>query len=102
MTITTAARDAALETLVDLMGQGFAGLDCHDDTRFVVDAPEPFLTAGENALDDLGAYFLQTTPLGVKAAHVAALLPSRVYLELGLDAPDAPKLMVPLASRRVA
>lgn len=97
----TAVREAALDTLRDLMGQGFAGLDQYDDQRFVVDCPEPFLTQGEDALDDLDAYFLQTSPLGVKPAHVAAHLPNRVYLELGLDSRDAPRLIVPLASRRI-
>jgi hypothetical protein len=47
-------REAALTTLLDLMGQGYAGLDQYDDSRFVVFAPEPFLTQGEDALDDLG------------------------------------------------
>jgi hypothetical protein len=95
-----ADREQALETLVDLMGLGFAGLDQYDDSRFVVHAPDPFLTAGENAIDDLGGYFLTTSPLGVRPSHVAALLPGKVFLELGLDAPDAPRVAVPLASRR--
>lgn len=93
-------REQALETLVDLMGQGFAGLDQYDESRFVVHAPDPFLTAGENAIDDLGGYFLTTSAPGVRPSHVAALLPGRAFLELGLDAPDAPRIMVPLASRR--
>lgn len=97
----SAEREQALETLVDLMGQGFAGLDAYDDTRFVVHAPEPFLTAGEDALDDLGAHILKTAPLGVKPSHVAALLPTRVFLDLGLDARDAPRLVVPFAAGRV-
>jgi len=97
----TVDRDAALETLLTLMGQGYAGLDRYDDTRFVVQAPEPFLTEGEDALDDLGAGILSTSPIGVKPTHVAALLRNRDYMALGLDAPDAPRLEVPLASRRI-
>lgn len=93
-------REQALETLLDLMGQGFAGLDAYDDSRFVVDAPEPYLTQGEDALDDVGAHLLSTARLGVKPTYIAALLPGRVFLELGLDAPDAPRIVVPLASRR--
>jgi hypothetical protein len=97
----TVDREAALETLVTLMGQGYAGLDRYDDSRFVVFAPEPFLTEGEDALDDLGASFFKTAPIGVTPSHVAAFLPGRAYLQLGLDAPDAPRIEAPLASRRV-
>jgi hypothetical protein len=94
-------RDAALETLVTLMGKGYAGLDCYDDTRFVVFAPEPFLTEGEDALDDLRASILTSSRLGVKPLYVSALLRNPDFLALGLDASDAPRLEVPLASRRV-
>ena len=101
-TTTAADRAAALDTLLELLGLGFAGLDCYDDTRFVIDAPEPFLTNGEKAIDLLGGHFLTSGPIGARPSHVAALLPSRVFLDLGLDAADAPRLVVPLASRRVA
>jgi hypothetical protein len=94
-------RDAALETLLTLMGQGYAGLDSYDDTRFVVFAPEPFLTQGEDALDDLRASILTSSALGVKPVYVSALLRNTDFLALGLDAPDAPRREVPLASRRI-
>lgn len=94
--------EEALDTLRDLCGMGYAGLDQYDDTRFVIDAPGPFLTAGENALDDVGAHILSTSPLGVWPSHIAALLPTKVFMALGLDARDAPRLTVPLASRRIA
>lgn len=96
----TVDREAALETLVTLIGQGYAGLDQYDESRFVVVAPEPFQTEGEDALDDLGAYFFKTDPIGVPTSHVSAVLPTRVFLDLGLDAPDAPRVVTPLASRR--
>jgi hypothetical protein len=94
-------RDEALETLVTLMGQGYAGLDQYDDTRFVVKAPEPFLGEAEKALDVLGSSFLVSAPIGVTPTYVSVLLRNDVYLALGLDARDAPRLEVPLASRRV-
>lgn len=99
-TTTTAVRETALETLRDLIFQGYAGLDQFDDTRFVIHCPEPFLTDGEKAADLLGGYFLMTDRLGVKPSHHACLLPTRVTLALGLDAPDAPRLVVPFAERR--
>lgn len=98
---STIGRAAALSTLRDLIRQGFAGLDQYDDTRFVVDAPQAFLEEAEVALDALGAHFLKTAPPGVTPNHVSVLLPSRARDELGLDAADAPRLNVPLASRRV-
>lgn len=94
-------RPTALATVRDLIRQGFAGVDQYDDTRFVVDAPQAFLEAAEVALDALDAHFLKTAPIGVTAHHVAVLLPTRARAELGLDAADAPRLNVPLASRRV-
>lgn len=93
--------EQALDTLRDLCGQGFAGLDQYDDTRFLIDCPEPFLTIGEKAADQLGAHFLKTSRIGEWPSYVACLLPWRVMLALGLDASDAPRLDAPLASRGV-
>lgn len=88
-------RDVALDTLRDLMQQGFAGVDAYDDGRFVVDAPQPFLEAAERAIDALGGYFIRTVPPG-RTGHVEALMPSRARLELGLDCEDVPTLATPL------
>jgi hypothetical protein len=102
-------RDEALETLVTLMGQGYAGLDQYDDTRFVVKAPEPFLGEAEKALDVLGSSFLSSAPIGVTPTYVSVPVCATTCrgasgwscLALGLDSRDAPRLEVPLASRRV-
>lgn len=93
--------DSPLNILRTLIRQGYAGVDQYDDNRFVIDAPEPFRTQGEDACDEVGASFVKTAPPGVRSAQVVCILPSRVYMALGLDEPDAPRLMVPLASRRV-
>lgn len=93
-------RGRAIQMLRSLIALGYAGLDEHDPTRFLIDAPDPFLEQGERALDDLGAYFLNTHRLGELTVYVAALLPSGVRAELGLDRPGAPRLSVPLAFER--
>jgi hypothetical protein len=90
-----ATRAAALKTIRELLASGLAGNDCYDHDVFVVDAPTRELRDhAEVALDVLGAAFLKDN-----RASIRCELPRWVRAELGLDGPDAPELIVPLASR---
>lgn len=97
-----AAKKAALNTLRELLDSGLAGLDCYDHDIFVVDAPTRLqLDYADVALDILGASFRQVGAFGSPPARIECHLPRWVRAELGLDSPEAPELIVPLASRGV-
>lgn len=73
---------AVLRLLID---EGYAGLDARDSDRFVIVAPEPFLSDGETAADDLGADFLRS-----RRGTVECILPRNVRSRLNVQ--SAPRI----------
>lgn len=95
-----ATEAAAVNTLRKLIDQGFAGLDCYDASIFVVDAPTDELRDyADVAIGVLNGQFHRDGAYGAPKRCLQAQLPSWVRAELGLDGPDAPELIMPLASR---
>lgn len=87
-------RAAALNTIRELVNNGYAGHDCYDPDRFVVDtASKEMRDNAEVALDQLGATFLRDN-----GQSVVCLLPRWAWAELGGSLPE---IVVPLASRGV-
>jgi hypothetical protein len=97
-----AQQAAAINTIRELLDSGIAGLDCYDTEIFVVDAPAKEIRDNADvALDVLGASFHRDGAFGATRGVLQCWLPRWVRVELDLERRDAPRLIVPLASRAV-
>lgn len=96
-----AAQKAAINTIRELIDAGLAGNDCYQHEIFVVDAPQVQRDLADVALDILGAPQYRQGAFRSERHVLQAQLPHWVRVELDLDKPGAPEIVVPLCSRAV-